>query len=74
MALRVKFGLNPYSVPHRCARCRSAFERGGFWLRLERDGVVVDMPLCNPCLQAGHLYETLVAFDCHDPSHPVALA
>ena len=38
MALRVKFGLNPYSGTHRCARCRIAFEGGGFWLRLEEDG------------------------------------
>jgi len=74
MALRVKFGLNPYGNRHRCARCREEFEGGGFWIRLEQGGMVVDMPLCPSCLAAGHLYETVVTFDRHDPSHPVALA
>ncbi len=74
MALRVKFGLNPYGNRLRCARCRKEYVGGGLWLRLEEGGMVVDMPLCQPCLDARHLYETVVAFDSHDPSHPVSLA
>ena len=35
MALRVKFGRNPFGNRHRCARCREEFVGGGFWLRLE---------------------------------------
>jgi len=53
---------------------RDAFEKGGFWIRLELGGTVVDMPLCGGCLAAGHLYETVVRFDEHHPSFPLGLA
>jgi len=72
--LRVKVGPNPYSNRHTCAHCREEFEKGGFWIRLELAGTVVDMPLCEGCLAAGALYETLVPFDEHHPSSPLGLA
>jgi len=73
-ALRVKVGLNPYANRHTCAHCREEFEKGGFWIRLELGGTVVDMPLCGGCIAAGHLYETVVRFDEHHPSFPLGLA
>lgn len=73
-ALRVKVGPNPYVNPHTCAYCRAEFEKGGLWLRLELAGTVVDMPLCEGCLAAGALYETVVPFDEHHRSFPLGLA
>ena len=73
-ALRVKVGRNPYANRLTCAYCRTEYERGGLWLRLELDGRVVDTPLCGACLDAGHLYEAMVNFAEHNPSHPLRLA
>jgi hypothetical protein len=73
-ALRVKVGLNPYANRHTCAYCREEFEKGGLWIRLELAGTLVDMPLCEDCLAAGALYETVVPFDEHHPSFPLGLA
>lgn len=72
--LRVKVGLNPYANRLTCAVCRTQYEGGGLWLRLEQDGRVVDTPICPGCLDAGHLYEAMVPFTAHNPSFPLRLA
>ena len=72
--LRVKFGMNPYSNDLTCSYCRRPYSSGGLWLRLEQKEIVVDLPTCDSCWKAGHLYETVVTFEKHDPSHRVGLA
>lgn len=72
--LRVKFGRNPYSNDLTCAFCRESYAKGGFWLRLEQNEIVVDLPVCQACWSRGELFETLVTFDRHETSHPVSLA
>ena len=72
--IRVKFGPRPYTQVHVCAYCRDEFERGGFWLRLEQAGVMVDMPICPDCLAEANLFEVVVPFTEPSMSYRVGLA
>jgi len=72
--VRVKFGPNPYHHEFVCAVCRSGFDRGGFFLRLEANGNVVDVPVCPACWGSGDLLEGVIDMTRHNPSHPVGLA
>lgn len=56
MKIRVKFGKNPYGNDFTCAACRRSFSTGGFFLRLECRGNVVDIPVCRGCYDAGDLF------------------
>ena len=72
--VRVKFGPNPYAQAFVCAVCRSGFDQGGLFLRLEADGNVVDVPVCALCWSKGNLLEGVIDMTRHNPSHPVGLA
>ena len=74
MKIRVKFGMNPYDNIFICGRCREPFERGGFFIRFEHDGHVVDIPVCARCCAAGDLFEGLIDLSAHSASHPIGLA
>lgn len=72
--IRLKFGRNPYHQPFTCAFCRRAFEQGGFFIRLEHQEKVVDVPLCPKCFGEDNLYEGMIDLSKHSTSHPVGLA
>ena len=72
--VRVKFGPNPYAQGFVCARCRRRFERGGFFLRVEANASVVDVPVCQVCWGKGDLLEGVLDMTKHNPSHSVGLA
>jgi len=72
--VRVKFGPNPYDQEFTCALCRRPFERGGFFMRVEANGNVVDVPVCPACYEKGELLEGVLDMTRHNPSHPVGLA
>jgi hypothetical protein len=74
MKIRVKFGKNPYSNSFTCGHCREPFERGGFILRIEYDGKLVDIPVCPRCFDVGYLYEGFIDLSRHHASHPILLA
>ena len=74
MKIRVKFGKNTYSNRFVCGRCREPFERGGFILRIEHDGQIVDIPVCPRCYDAGGLFVGLVDLSRHHSCHPNLLA
>ena len=74
MKIRVKFGKNPYSNKFTCGHCREPFERGGFILRLEYHGNVVDIPVCPECYEKRDLFESVVDLSRHHASHPILLA
>jgi len=74
MKIRVKFGKNPYSNRFTCGYCREPFERGGFILRIEHGGKLVDIPVCPACYDTGTLFESLVDLSAHHASHPILLA
>jgi len=72
--VRVKFGPNPFHQEFVCAVCRSAFAEGGFFLRLEAGGNVVDVPVCPACWDRSDLLEGVVDMTRHNRSHPIGLA
>jgi len=74
MKIRVKFGMNPYSNRFICSFCGSAFESGGFILRLEHAGILVDIPVCVECYGTGDLFESVVDLSEHHTSHPIGRA
>ena len=74
MKIRVKFGMNPYGNDFTCAACRRSFNTGGFFLRLEHDGNVVDIPVCSGCYEKGDLFEGMIDLSRHHASHPIGAA
>ena len=73
--VRVKIApRSPYGNRFSCSSCCAVFERGGTYIRLECDGFLVDFPLCLPCSEAGLVYEAMITFDRHNPSHRLGLA
>jgi len=74
MKIRVKFGMNPYSNNFTCASCGKSFNSGGFILRLEHAGTVVDIPVCAGCFDAGDLFESMVDLSRHLACHPIRRA
>ena len=60
MQIRVKFGKNPYSNQFICSHCGREFSGGGFFLRIEYRGNLVDIPICPACFDEGTLYEGMV--------------
>ncbi len=74
MKIRVKFGNNPYDNCFSCSRCGSSFESGGFILRIEHSGTVVDIPICSECFDKGDLFEGLIEIDRHHTAHPIGRA
>jgi len=74
MKIRVKFGKNPYSNNFICGHCREPFERGGFFIRFEHGGQVVDIPVCPRCFESGDLFEGMIDLSIHSASHPIGLA
>ena len=74
MKIRVKFGKNPYSNNFICGHCREPFELGGFFIRLEHGGQVVDIPVCPRCWESGDLLEGMIDLSVHNASHPIGLA
>jgi hypothetical protein len=67
MKIRVKFGKNPYNNRFTCGHCRKPFERGGFFLRLEHGGQVVDIPVCPRCFESGDLLEGMIDLSAGKP-------
>ena len=55
--IRVKFGPDPYAQEFTCAHCGRTFSRGGFFLRVEEQDNIVDVPVCPDCHDAGLLFE-----------------
>jgi len=74
MKIRVKFGKNPYSNRFTCGHCREPFERGGFILRIEHDGKLIDIPVCSRCFETSALFEGMIDLSAHNASHPILLA
>ena len=74
MKIRVKFGKNPYGNNFTCAFCGRSFDAGGFYMRLEYCGNVVDIPICSQCFEAGDLFEGMIDLSAHSASHPIGLA
>ncbi len=74
MKIRVKLGKNLYSNRFTCSFCRREFETGGFFLRIEHDGNIVDVPICNMCFESGDTFEGLVDLSRHHSSHPIGRA
>ncbi len=74
MQIRVKFGRNPYGNRFTCSFCGSAFESGGFFMRLEYAGIIVDIPICSKCYERDSLYEGIIDLSAHHSSHPIRLA
>lgn len=72
--IRVKFGKNPYSQTFKCGHCRDEFEKSGFFLRLEYDGKVIDIPICERCFESGDMVEGMIDLTKHSMSHPIGLA
>ena len=72
--VRVKFGKNPYSNRFSCSRCGSKFDSGGFFLRIEHYGTVVDIPICKRCYEADAFYEGIIDLTAHYEAHPIGLA
>jgi len=74
MKIRVKFGKNPYGNRFTCSFCGSAFESGGFYLRLEYRGNIVDIPICPRCYETNALYEGMIDLTAHHEAHPIGRA
>ena len=74
MKIRVKLGKNPYSNNFTCSFCGRSFDSGGFYMRLEHGGNVVDIPVCQGCYEKGDLFEGTVDLSRHHAAHPVQLA
>ena len=72
--VRVKFGPNPYDQTFTCAACREEFRRGGFFLLVEANRVMVHVPVCPKCCGRGRLFEGELDMTRPNPSHPVGLA
>jgi len=71
MEIRVKFGKNPYSNRFTCSFCRREFETGGFFLRIEYGGNIVDVPICPACSKMGDLFEGIIDLTAHHLAHPI---
>lgn len=74
MKIRVKFGRNPYSNRFACSHCRREFEAGGFFLRIEHEGIIVDIPVCGECFGTGELYEAILDLTENHTAHPISRA
>lgn len=74
MRIRVKFGMNPYSNNFTCSSCGDSFNSGGFILRLEHAGKIVDIPVCAGCYKTGVLFEGMIDLSEHHTSHPIGRA
>ncbi len=74
MRIRVKFGKNLYSNQFTCSFCRQEFDDGGFFLRVEHEGAMVDVPICPTCFDSGATFEGLVDLSAHDAAHPIGRA
>jgi hypothetical protein len=71
MRIRVKLGKNPYSNRFTCSFCRREFEAGGFFLRVEYRGNIVDVPICPTCFDSGTTFEGLLDLTRHHLAHPI---
>lgn len=74
MKIRVKLGKNPYGNRFYCSHCGSSFESGGFILRIEHTGKLVDIPICSECFEKGDLLEGMIDLDRHHAAHPIGWA
>ena len=74
MKIRLKFGKNPYSNLFTCSFCRREFDAGGFFLRLEHDGNIIDAPVCRDCFESGDSYEAMIDLSAHNAAHPIKRA
>ena len=74
MRIRVKFGKNPYSNDFACSHCGQRFRSGGFFLRIEYHGKVVDIPICAECYATDALYEGMIDLTAHNAAHPIGRA
>jgi len=74
MRIRVKFGKNPYSNNFACSHCGQRFDRGGFFLRIEYRGILVDIPICAKCYATDALYEGMIDLTTHHSAHPIRRA
>ena len=74
MRIRVKFGMNPYSNRFTCSFCRQEFEVGGFFLRIEHAGNIVDVQICPACFETGDSYEGFLDLTRHHAAHPIGRA
>ncbi|MFC1474804.1 hypothetical protein ACFLQK_02055 [bacterium] len=74
MKIRLKFGKNPYSNRFTCSFCGNEFESGGFFLRIEYRGSIVDIPICPQCYDSGTLYEGMIDLTAHNAAHPIGRA
>ena len=74
MEIRVKFGRNPYNNRFTCSFCGCAFESGGFFMRLEYAGSIVDIPICSGCYGRESLFEGDIDLSANRSSHPIGRA
>lgn len=74
MKIRIKFGKNPYSNKFICAFCGCEFVSGGFIIRLEHAGIIVDIPMCQDCIDFDSLYEGMIDMSQHSTSHKIGTA
>jgi hypothetical protein len=74
MKIRVKFGKNPYNNRFTCSFCGTAFESGGFFVRMEYSGNIVDIPICPACFDEDTLYEGMIDLAAHNAAHPIGRA
>jgi len=74
MKIRVKFGKNPYSNRFTCSFCRREFESGGFFLRVEYRGNIVDVPICPACFDSETTFEDFIDLSRHNTAHPIRRA
>ncbi len=72
--LRLKFGRNPYTTDFTCAHCRRRFTGGGLYARLEYEGKLVDVPVCEACTGKYGLFEGDISLDRDNPSHSIGIA
>ena len=74
LRIRVKFGKNPYSNEFTCSRCGHRFSNGGFFMRIEYAGTLIDIPVCPACWGNEELFEGMIELDNHEAAHPIGLA
>lgn len=72
-SIRVKVGKNPYTQEYKCSCCRNLFNSGGLWLRIQSGDKVIDMPICQECLDNG-FYEGVIDPTKNSKSHPLGVA
>ena len=74
MRIRVKFGKNPYSNRFTCSHCGRTFDSGGFFMRIEYRGSIVDIPLCSACVEETSFFEGMIDLSDHHAAHPIGRA